>query len=107
MHPPAGPLAGLAEALEERRFRLLGSEDVRPVIAPVQYMIHPVFGFQSQRSRHGPKSTDSPATVNPNPQGLTPFLPRDPVFWPALTAVMRKLIVLLNHLLKYPQFKLA
>jgi hypothetical protein len=36
-------------------------------------VIHPVFGFQSQRPGHARQHSRSAAVVNPKPQGLTPF----------------------------------
>ena len=71
MDLPAGLLAGLAKTLEEGRLGLVGPEDVRPVIAPVQDMIDPGLGFHSQRSRHARQFNLTTPSVNYKLQSLT------------------------------------
>ncbi len=73
VHLPAGLRAGLAQALEEGRLGLVGAEDVRPVVAPVQDVIDPGLGFHSQRSRHAGLSAGRPpvSTQTPRPDPLS------------------------------------
>jgi hypothetical protein len=64
MDVPTGLLAGFAEALEEGGLGLVGPEDVRPVIAPVQDVIDPGLGLHSQRSRHAEQCSRASFIVN-------------------------------------------
>jgi len=74
MHLPAGLLAGLAQALEESGFGFFRPKNIRPVVSPVQDVIHSGFGFHAQRSGHRPVPGDAlgsrqPQTPRPDPFG--------------------------------------
>ncbi|MEZ5413807.1 MAG: hypothetical protein R3F03_05775 [Opitutaceae bacterium] len=73
MHPPAGLPAGLSQTLQKRRLRFLAPKNIRPVIAPVDHMIHPGFTFHAQRSGHGRHHKTKATDVNYKLQSLTPF----------------------------------